>query len=74
MFTKKLFNVRVELETPPIRYIDVQRPFCKEWFYGYDIVHPGHDLIYEYQIPYAIFKCPLCNKEFGAGTEYVAFY
>ena len=67
---KKPFNIRVELDPAPIRHIAVQCPFCQKWFYGYDIVHPGHELTYDYQIGYATFECPLCNKEFGSGTEY----
>ena len=70
MSHQKSFNVRVEFDPAPVRHIAVQCPFCHNWFYGYDIVQQGQNLTYDYQIRYATFECPLCNKEFGSGTEH----
>ena len=60
-----MFNVRVEFECTPIRHIAVQCPKCENWFRGLDILECG-TLRFAYDINYAIFKCPLCEKEFGS--------
>ena len=57
------FNVRVEYECTPIRYIAVQCPKCKKWFHGTDITHD--DLRYSYQIDMASYRCPVCDTKFG---------
>lgn len=60
-------NVRVELDPAPIRHIAVQCPECGNWFHGWEIANgkPFDDLRYDYQINFATFTCPLCEKEFG---------
>lgn len=58
-----MFNIRVECESPPIRHISVQCPKCKKWFYGRDITECT--LSHYYQIRFAEFICPICNKKFG---------
>ena len=57
-------NIRIEYEPTPIRHIAVQCPKCNKWFYGNDITED--ELSYEYQIYYAQFHCPVCDKIFGA--------
>lgn len=61
-------NVRVEYESTPIRHIAVQCPKCEKWFNGRDIINGDwlRDLMYDYQIYYAQFECPVCGKIFGA--------
>ena len=58
-----MFNVRVEYESTPIRHIAVQCPNCKKWFRGWEITED--DLRYAYEINFAVFKCPVCETEFG---------
>lgn len=63
-----MFNVRVEYESIPIRHIAVQCPDCGKWFCGWDIVD-GKDVFdtlrYAHDINFAVFKCPICEAEFG---------
>jgi transposase-like protein len=67
---KKPFNLRVELDPAPIRHIAVQCPRCQKWFYGHEIAAEGCSLMYDYQIEFTTFTCPLCHEDFGYGTEY----
>lgn len=64
------FNMRVELDPAPVRHIAVECPKCKCWFHGYDIVKDSEKLIYNYDLHFAEFVCPLCDTEFGYSTEY----
>ena len=64
----KPYKVRVEFDPAPVRHIAVQCPFCEKWFYGYDIT--DDELTYDYQIGRAQYRCPLCEKDFGNGTDY----
>ena len=58
-----MFNVRVEYESTPIRHIAVQCPDCKKWFRGWEITKDS--LSYSYEIGFAKFECPICEREFG---------
>lgn len=58
-----MFKVKVEYESTPIRHIAVQCPSCEKWFYGYDIT--SDNLIYDYQVNFAKFTCPICHEEFS---------
>ena len=61
-------NVRVELESTPIRHIAVQCPHCNKWFCGWDIVKGGRafDILrYADDINWVEFECPVCREEFG---------
>lgn len=58
-----MFNVRVEYECTPIRHIAVQCPDCKNWFRGWEITKD--ELRYSSDVNYAVFTCPVCEKEFG---------
>ena len=63
-----MFNVRVEYDSTPIRHIAVQCPECNKWFHGWDVVKDGNafDILkYEHDINFVVFKCPICEKEFG---------
>lgn len=63
-----MFNVKAEFERTPIRHIAVQCPHCQKWFHGLDIVKgkdPLEELRYKEYIAWAVFKCPVCNQEFG---------
>lgn len=57
------FKVRIEYERIPIRHVAVQCPSCEKWFHGNDIT--STNLVYEEDVKYAEFQCPLCGKEFG---------
>lgn len=61
-------KIRVEYDPAPIRHIAVQCPKCGRWLRGYDITEDK--LEYEYQIYYAQFHCPICDKIFGADERY----
>ena len=56
-------NFRIEFEPRQIRHIAVQCPYCNNWFHGYDITHD--DLIYEHEIEFAKFNCPICDRVFS---------
>ena len=56
-------NIRVELESAPIRHIAVECPACKRWFYGHDILKK--DTRYEYQLDGTECECPVCREEFS---------
>lgn len=63
-------KIRVEYEPTPIRHIAIQCPKCERWFRGRDITEDT--LLYEYDIYYSQFHCPVCGKIFGA-DEYSNF-
>ena len=65
-------NVRVEYESTPIRHIAVQCPHCDNWFNGRDIIDGDwlRDLMYDYQISFAKFHCPICDDNFGFDNSY----
>lgn len=68
-------NVRVEYDPTPIRHIAVQCPDCKRWFYGWDIVDGEFDdLMFDYQIYFATFTCPICTKRFGGNQNATKVY
>lgn len=56
-------NFRVEFEPRQIRHIAVQCPYCHKWFYGHEISHD--DLRFEYEIEFAKFYCPICDRDFS---------
>lgn len=62
-------NIRVVYEPTTIRHVAVQCPFCGKWFNGNDITNDR--LHYEYDIKYARFLCPICNRQFTADTEFM---
>lgn len=65
-------KVRVEYEAAPIRHVAVQCPKCKRWFYGRDIVKGSkfRGLMYEADIMFSEFHCPICNNDFGYINAY----
>lgn len=62
-----IINMRAEFDPTPIRHLAVQCPHCQNWFHGHDIT--DDDIQYEYQLDYATFHCPICNKDFGHNAE-----